>query len=167
MKDMLEVSTKAARDIENYLSNNFHYIKVINVEKVSKYQLKDIDLVLITPDKNVTIEIKADRWNKTGNFFFETLSNEEKGTLGCFLYSEADFLYYYFINTKTLYSLPMIKSREWFLANISRFKEVKTRTKVRNSFYTTVGRIVPISVVLKEVDGIKIMEVGNDKGRKA
>ncbi|WP_375515699.1 hypothetical protein [uncultured Nostoc sp.] len=39
----------------------------------------------------------------------------------------------------------MPKTREWFLITMRRFKERSTTTPVGNSFYTTVGRLVPIT----------------------
>ncbi|MEW6499503.1 MAG: hypothetical protein AB1589_44625, partial [Cyanobacteriota bacterium] len=66
-----------------------------------------------TQKGEVLVEVKGDRWNRTNNFFFETHSNLEKGTMGCFLYTEADWLFYYFVNTRLLYKLPMPKTRDW------------------------------------------------------
>ncbi|WP_292877660.1 hypothetical protein [Nostoc sp. NMS1] len=104
-------------------------------------------------------EIKGDRWNKTRNLFFETHSNLERGTPGCFMYTEADWLFYYFVNTRQLYRLPMPKTREWFLITMRRFRERTTTTPVGSSYYTTVGRLVPITTVMLEVAGIKMEQL--------
>lgn len=100
------------------------------------------------------MEFIGDRWNKTNNFFFETHSNLEKGTPGCFMYTSADWLFYYFINTRLLYQLPMPKTRDWFGITINRFQERETTTPVGATRYTTVGRLVPITTVMMEVPGV-------------
>lgn len=159
MNDSLIVAKKASADIECYLRKNSETLNVINVENDPEYQGKDIDLIWITHDKTLTIEVKGDRWDNTGNFFFETLSNKEKGTPGCFIYSQADLLYYYFTRIKVLYCIPMIESRKWFLSNINRFKERETHTPIGNGFYTTVGRLVPINALLNEVTNIEKYQI--------
>lgn len=55
---------------------------------------------------------------------------------------------------RRLYQLPMPATRDWFLENINRFRERSTTTNVGNSYYTTVGRLVPINVVIAEVANI-------------
>ncbi|WP_341524533.1 hypothetical protein WKK05_18000 [Nostoc sp. UHCC 0302] len=107
-------------------------------------------------DRRVLIEVKGDRWDKTRNFFFETDSNLEKGTPGCFMYTQAEWLFYYFVNTGQLYRLPMPKTRDWFLITMKRFRERSTTTSVGDSHYTTVGRLVPITTVMLEVPGVKM-----------
>ena len=83
-----------------YLLNNTTGVWDVQDEK--EYQIKDIDLLWTTEsggedyDTAKTIEVKTDFYT-TGNFFFETVSNVKKNTLGCFLKTEADFLFYYFI----------------------------------------------------------------------
>ena len=48
----------------------------------------------------------------------------------------------------------MPHTREWFLANIQRFQERETTTPIGIHYYTTVGRLVPISIVLQEVSQV-------------
>ena len=102
------------------------------------------------------MEIKGDRHHRTGNFFFETVSNESKGTTGCFLYTRAEWLFYYFVEVQTLYCLPMYSVRPWFEENMDRFRERRTSTPVAEGqeHYVTVGRLVPIQTVLAEVPGV-------------
>ena len=155
MVEGLGVANKASADIEAWLRTKPETIDVVNVENDPDYQRRDIDLIWITQTGQMLVEIKGDRWEKTRNFFFETHSNQEKGTPGCFLYTEADWLFYYFVNTRELYRLPMPKTREWFKITMRRFRERSTTTSVGNSHYTTVGRLVPITTVMLEVSGVK------------
>jgi len=159
MRDGAQVAARASTEIEAWLREWHGTVNVENVEGDPEYQAKDIDLLWATIVRDYTIEIKADRWHETGNFFFETVSNKERGTPGCFLYTEADFLFYYFPGPRTLYILPMPRTRAWFLANIERFAEKETTTPVGNEHYTTVGRVVPIEVVVRDVEGVKVKQL--------
>lgn len=155
MNEGIQVAHQAATDIEVWLRTQPETISIQNVELEPAFQQIDVDLIWTTHSGSYFVEIKGDRWHKTGNFFFETHSNLEKGTVGCFLYTQADWLFYYFVTPRTLYMLPMPTTRDWFVANIDRFRERSTKTSVRGNYYTTVGRLVPITVVLKEVPGVK------------
>lgn len=151
MGERSRVSKQAAAEIEAWLKKNPITREVRNVEDDRRYRQLDIDLVWKTTEGDETIEIKGDTYHTTGNFFFETLSNRERNTLGCFMYTEADFVYYYFVTIKKLYVLPMPKIRIWFQEHMNEFRERATETAAgRDSFYTTVGRLVPIARVLKD-----------------
>ncbi|MFQ5639028.1 MAG: hypothetical protein ACE5IR_13675 [bacterium] len=155
MKDAVKVSQRAASEIEAWLRSLKNTISVKNVESDPEFQKIDVDLLWTTQKKTYKVEIKGDLWHKTGNFFFETLSNREKNTPGCFLYTQADLLFYYFVEIKELYILPMPETRKWFLSTWQRFKERSTTTPVYNDFYTTVGRLVPVASVMREVAHVR------------
>lgn len=158
VKDTFAVAEKGIRDIEAFLESFPASLSIINVEKHDAFQKKDIDLLWVYLDKDIEkmkrIEAKIDRYT-SGNFFFETVSNEQKETPGCFLYTEADYLFYYFLELKELYILPVSEVRSWFLENQSRFKEVALSTSVGQDFYTSKGCIVPIKTVLKYCPSVK------------
>ncbi|WP_017730876.1 hypothetical protein [Nafulsella turpanensis] len=160
-----EVAKQAAADIEALLRRQSKTVDVINVENDPIYREKDIDVLWIVKTeegavKTIGIEIKGDRWHKTGNYFFETVSNEEKGTPGCFMYTEASFIYYYFVEERELHILPMPATRDWFKKNEETFQERKTSTPVgRGEHYVTVGRLVPRHRVTTEVAGVKILKI--------
>ncbi|NEO93602.1 MAG: hypothetical protein F6K56_26710 [Moorea sp. SIO3G5] len=155
MNDGMKVAKQATADITSWLLSQSKTISVQNVEQMSDFQRRDIDLIWTTQTGKVLVEIKGDRWHKTGNFFFETDSNREKGTPGCFMYTEADWLFYYFVIPRTLYLLPMPATREWFLPRIDEFPERSTTTPVGGSYYTTIGRLVPIKTVMQQLNGVQ------------
>jgi hypothetical protein len=159
MDDGVSVARQAAADIEAWLRGLEQTVSVQNVEGDAKFQRVDVDLIWTTQKGRYRIEIKGDRWQHTGNFFFETHSNREKGTPGCFVYTEADLLFYYFVGSHVLYILPMPATRAWFLANHDRFEERATTTPAGDGHYTTVGRLVPIADVLREVKGVRKVEI--------
>ncbi|WP_162053381.1 hypothetical protein [Pontibacter pamirensis] len=167
MEGASEVADKAAAEIEALLRRQPATVEVINVESDPSYREKDIDLLWNRKlddgsIKTISIEVKGDRWYKTGNYFFETCSNEGKGTPGCFMYTEADYVYYYFVNAKELHVLPMPATRDWFKNHIADFSEKKTSTPVGNGkSYVTVGRLVPRCLVAAEVAGVKVLKLKN------
>jgi len=97
MQARVSIAEQAAKDIEAWLRSKKISIEVLNVENDEKYQAADVDLLWKTTLGDKTIEIKGDTYHRTGNFFLETHSNKERNTPGCFMYTEADFVYYYFV----------------------------------------------------------------------
>lgn len=156
------VAKRAAEDVTAFLHTFWaQTVAVHNVEDDAAYQVHDVDLLWTLLDKDgslriIPVEIKGDRYHRTGNFFFETISNEGRGTAGCFLYTRAEWLFYYFVDSGALYCLPMHGVRSWFEENMERFEERRTSTPVANGrdHYITVGRLVPIQTVLEEVPGV-------------
>ncbi|MBM3212528.1 hypothetical protein FJZ33_09920 [Candidatus Poribacteria bacterium] len=155
---------KASKRIEEFLRSCVKVIDVKNVENHKDYQLLDIDLLCIVEigrqERSISIEIKGDtKAHYTGNFFFETISNESLGTQGCFLKSKADLLFYYLIEIDYLYIFPMEIIREWFLkmhknpAFDTIFHTKKTHTIDSNGNYqhTTIGRCVNIEYTLRSL----------------
>lgn len=164
MNKTLEVTNKATAEIVAYFSKLPSVLRIENVEEYRAYQVKDIDLLMkikVKDGSEITksIEIKADRWYSTGNYFFETISNYEKKTLGCFMYTEADLLFYYFTDPKELHILPMPQTRDWFLENQKRFEIKVVNTAVMGDSYSSQGRIVPRHIVQREVDNVKIIKI--------
>ncbi len=164
MLHALSVANKASVIIEAYLLSLPQTIGIVNVEDNRVYRAWDIDLLWkVKQDLEVvqySIEIKGDQYYQTGNYFFETLSNEGKGTPGCFLYTEANFIYYYFLPQRELHILPMPDTKIWFIENMYRFKERKTSTPIKGGdFYITVGRLVPRALVLAAVPQVKIITI--------
>jgi len=156
MDEASGVARQATADLTKWLQSLPETLQLQNVENDPNYQHIDVDLLLTNTNGTYQLEIKGDRWHTTGNFFFETHSNKEKNTPGCFIYTQANYLLYYFITPRTLYILPIPETRHWFTTNINRFPERSTTTPVRGGgHYTTVGRLVPIETVIQEVPGVK------------
>lgn len=151
MNEAVAVGKQATADITFWLRGLSQTVKIENVEDDPNFQRLDVDLIWTTHKGRYQIEVKGDRYHKTGNFFLETHSNKEKGTPGCFMYTQADLLFYYFVVPRTLYILPVPATRPWFQARIDQFRQRSTTTPVGNRYYTTVGRLVPIKTVIEEI----------------
>lgn len=150
-----DISKIAIDKITKHLFGSVYTRDIINVEDDKRFQELDIDLICVykngPPDN---IEVKCDTYD-SGNFFFETISNSSKGTEGCFMYTLADKLYYYFEKRDSFYILPMPETRNWFIENRYRFKEKELATRRGGKvLYYSYGYTVPIKKVIKEVRGV-------------
>jgi hypothetical protein len=156
MQQSTSVAKIATAAVTQWLQGLPQTISVQNVEDDPRYRAIDVNLLLTTKKGKFKLEVKGDRYDTSGNFFFETYSNRERNTPGYFLYTKADWFCYYFVKTGVLYLLPMPATRDWFLTNRERFKEKPTTTPISSGgYYTRVGQVVPIDIVRQEVADVK------------
>ncbi|MBI3181789.1 MAG: hypothetical protein HYZ28_06565 [Myxococcales bacterium] len=128
--------------------------RIHDVQEDPRFQHRGVDLLWERSSGAVVgVEVKGDRQGRRGNYFLELISNLEKDTPGCFLYSVADLLLYVFLERREVHELPLAKLREWFLQRAKQFPLKATRTRTGKSCYTTVGAVVPVRKVLAEVPG--------------
>ncbi|MEZ4862943.1 MAG: hypothetical protein R3C14_16615 [Caldilineaceae bacterium] len=131
---------------------------VHSVEDDPRYQPLGIDLLWVVPEQSflrcMTIEVKGDRYDRTGNFFFETVSDLQRNTGGAVVITRSEWLFYYFVNSGVLYCLPMAQVKPWFLANLPRFRERVAQSRRGGSQWRTAGRLVPIATVLREIPAV-------------
>ena len=132
---------------------------VLDVQNDSRFQLMGIDLLWFVAGVEssccITVEVKGDRYANTGNFFLETISNVASGSTGAFLSTQAEWYFYFFLPTSTLYCIPLLIARPWFIANIDRFPERQASSERNGRRWKTNGRLVPITTLLNEVRSIK------------
>jgi hypothetical protein len=151
----MATADKAVELAREYLVEQHPQARIHDVGKDPRFQHRGIDLLVELPDESiVAVEVKGDRHRHRGNFFFEVVSNVERNTPGCFLYSQANRLLYVFVDEEEVHDLPLNRAREWFVARSSEFELRHTQTKVSpTELYTTVGALVPVKRVLTEVEG--------------
>lgn len=152
MKAASETARIGTAHIVAYLQTQSTTVQIDNVEDDENYRSKDIDLIWTREHnslrKQVLIEVKVDNYYQTGNYFFETFSNVEKNTPGCFLYSEADYFFYYFLN-REIHVIELAAARTWFIENMDDFPRKRTTTPVGQGFYHTEGRLVKRAALKK------------------
>ena len=123
--------------------------RIHDVQSDPRFQHRGVDLLWDRPGRPVVgVEVKGDRNARRKNYFLELVSNLEKDTPGCFLYSEADLLVYVFLETREVHCLPLPRLREWFLPRAKDYPLKHTRTRTGKVLYTAVGAVVPIKEVL-------------------
>ncbi|MCP3138855.1 hypothetical protein [Pyxidicoccus xibeiensis] len=129
--------------------------RVHDVQADPRFQHRGVDLLWELPSGEVRgIEVKGDRNATRRRYFFELVSNLEKDTPGCFLYSGADLLVYVFLSQGELHVLPMRAAREWFLPRAKEYSLKHAFTQTGAIRYTTVGAVVPVRDVAEGVPGV-------------
>lgn len=111
--------------IYNYLSNHSSTINLIDVSKDKWFQQFDIDFLWQDTEYNIfKIEVKTDTLaDKTGNMVYEIWSDKRTHSKGCFEKTEADYIFYYLINNRTLYVFNTKELREWVLEHTNNLKQ--------------------------------------------
>ena len=109
-----EIGNKGENIIFNYLLNHSSTINLIDVSKDKWFQQFDIDFLQVTNNGINKIEVKTDKLaDKTGNMVYEIWSDRRIYAKGCFEKTEADYIFYYLINTKVLYIFNTQELRTW------------------------------------------------------
>lgn len=130
-----------------------------DVQNDPRFQHRGVDLLWQHADGKVLgVEVKGDRQGyRRGTYFFELVSNAEKDSPGCFLYSVADLYVYVFVDARQVHVLELKKVREWFVPRAKEYVLKTTKTRTGAALYTTVGAIVPIRHVRDGVpDGVRV-----------
>jgi hypothetical protein len=147
---------RAVAHVHEFLLEDAPGSKVHDVQEDPRFQQRGVDLLWERAGEVLGVEVKGDRQaGRRGTYFLELISNVEKDTPGCFLYSSADLLAYVFLDRPELHLLPLPAVREWFLTRRKEFPLRRTETRVGVSRYTTVGAPVPAKRVLREVSGTR------------
>ena len=106
-----------------------------DVSNNKEYFGSDIDFWIMNEQYNVSVELKVDsKMNRSHNFFFEIISNEEKSTPWCFLICKADIFLYYDAISHTWYFFPTKKLQKWFFDVRKKYSD---RSEFNNSGFIT------------------------------
>lgn len=140
----IQVGHKGESIIYDYLINHPSTFNVINVSDDVWFQQFDIDFLQITTDYDVNkIEVKTDRMaDRTGNMVYEVFSDRKNYTKGCFEKTEADYIFYYLINTNILYIFNTYELRQWI-------EEHKDKLRLANMGDYALGYIIPLNDLKK------------------
>lgn len=154
MRGVQAAADRAVELARAYLASQDPPSKIHDVQLDPRFQHRGVDLLWERSGGAVLgVEVKGDRQGRRQNYFFELVSNLEKDTPGCFLYSTADVFLYVFLTEREVHALPLKATRDWFLQRAKSFPVKHTRTRTGNATYTTLGAIVPIRDVQRSVPG--------------
>lgn len=157
MQAVQHAANRAVELVRSFLVHEVPGSQVHDVQEDPRFQHRGVDLLWERPGEEVLgVEVKGDRQGgRRGTYFLELISNTEKDTPGCFLYSRADLLAYVFLDRRELHLLPLPSARAWFLERAREFPLRQARTRIGPAQYTTVGATVPARRVLSEVRGAR------------
>jgi hypothetical protein len=152
MRGVMGAAERAVQHVRAHLLSAEPDSRVHDVQDDPRFQHRGVDLLWELPGGEVRgIEVKGDRQPRRRNYFFELVSNLERDTPGCFLYSSADVLAYVFLTQHELHLLPLPAVREWFLPRAKAYALKQAFTRTGAVRYTTVGAVVPVREVLAAV----------------
>lgn len=145
----------------DYLASQAPDGLIHDVSADPRFQHRGVDLLWERPGQPVWgIEVKGDRQgHRRGNYFFELISNAEKDTPGCFLYSTADLLVYVFLDAREVHALDLKRVREWFVPRAKDYPLKTTKTRTGALLYTTVGAIVPTRDVRDIPEAVTVFQL--------
>lgn len=157
MREVMPAAERAVSLARAHLAASEPQGRVHDVQEDPRFRHRGVDLLWERPSGPVLgVEVKGDRHGRRGNYFFELVSNLEKDTPGCFLYSLADLLLYVFLEREEVHQLPLPALRDWFLSRAKSFPLRTSRTWTGRGEYTTVGALVPVQEVLSQVPGVYV-----------
>lgn len=152
MRGVQAAAERAVHHVRGHLLAEVEGSRLHDVSLDPRFQHRGVDLLWEHPDGSVRgVEVKGDRQPRQATYFLELVSNLEKDTPGCFLYSRADLLAYVFLTKRELHLLPLPTARAWFLEHAAQYPLKHTRTRTGALQYTTVGAVVP-AADLSEAD---------------
>ena len=157
MQSVRGAADRAVSVARAYLRAQEAHAEIHDVQADPRFQARGIDFLWATKSGELlAVEVKGDRQAaRRGTYFFELVSNLEKNTPGCFLYSTANLLLYVFLQRLEVHALPLPETRSWFLAHADRYPLRHTGTRLGTEGYTTVGALVPVRDVLRGVPGAR------------
>lgn len=144
------VGSEGERLIFDLLQSMSSIETVQDVVNEEEYRKIDVDFVVTTvKGETLYYELKTEPMAaRTRNLFFEVVSNDNYGTEGCFMYSQADYWMSFIPQTGELYILNTLKCREYITKRASKFHSLKC---VSNGHYNSRGYAIPIVDVLANV----------------
>jgi hypothetical protein len=166
MQAVQHAAARAVELVRGFLLSEVPGSQIHDVQQDPRFQHRGVDLLWERPGLPVLgVEVKGDRQGRRRTYFLELVSNAEKDTPGCFLYSHADLLAYVFLDVRELHLLPFPEARAWFLPRAAEFPLRHAQTRIGAARYTTVGATVPCRRVLGEVPGARRVKLGESPGR--
>lgn len=130
-------------------------VTVCDVSDNKDYQKEDVDFLFITRNMFKTdvfkVEVKTDSYPEK-NLYFELVSNLERGTPGCLMYTQADYLAYFYEKTGSCYVFDAQKLKTTVFGHPFFFDESKKKkvtNKVGEAQYTSVGLAIPLKDLME------------------
>lgn len=131
-----------------FMTNGQMYIQKVYGDMITK----------LSDGRHQIVELKTEQSNKYGNLYLENWSNKTRSTPGWMQICQADWLWYYFIDSNELYQVKFDSLKDWaFKRNgVDQFKErLQHKTEQLNS---TWGWCVPIAHLAKQrLEGWKLI----------
>jgi len=162
-EDSNVIGKKGEELVMPLLQNKYPDKAIKDVRAVDEYREKDIDFLLMKSDNTVykSIELKTDSYadwdtvnyyeanetvdkatgnigvKRSKNLLVETISNVLNRTPGCLVKTEADQIYYYYINQDKIYVLDREPFQKWFKQELPKHKARTPATLNKDKSWAT------------------------------
>lgn len=132
-----------------------------------KYGMQAVDFVVLFRDgTSATILVKVDKYDSS-YMYYEILSNIEQNIHGRFERTNADYIFYYFTESNTLYIFRTASFRKWAKSRMIHCDEQSEETnlirkdyshkhKDGNGCYTSRGYLIPLWMIETELIPLNI-----------
>lgn len=139
--------------VEAYLKKMRNVHRVVAMANNPLFYHKDVDYVVEFEDRSkIMLEVKTDSY-KSGNIYYETVSNEKYNVDGCMEKTAAHWLAYYFSEFDRLYLLKMAEYKQ-LMDNLIKInhpamkrKEVFNKARKAGETYKSIGYTLPLAVL--------------------
>ncbi len=158
------VAREAARTVAQWLETNPDTVSVQNVADDPEYRARHIDILWTRrlddgTHTSASIRIRAERYGHTGEYHLEAPVGDEGTTPKGMVATEADYIYYYFLPRSELHILPMQQMRGWLQEHAAEMRQLRPPTVPDSAEGVEVGRLVSRDRLLREVGGIRVVQL--------
>jgi len=152
----IKIEKKGLIDLMPFLFKTFNgRIVMTNKGRLSKFMQGNYGDVFVNDNKGnfLAIEIKVEE-SSTGNLYLETWSNRAIFPFlsrGWLFKTDADWIFYYFLDTKILHIINLKKLKEWALKGNRLYDFPEKLQKKNKQLNKTYGVVVPVRILKNEM----------------
>lgn len=143
-------------EVMDYLQHKYSNFEITPIVDEKSQKLYG-DFYWNVGGNQLSVDVKTEKEDKYGNFFFEYWSNKESNVPGWCVDLEADLLAYYFLEDKKLYLINFKAFKEWAYIKKQVFKFPLRKQSKYNQRNDSWGHCVPIKFC-KECADLKVVE---------
>jgi hypothetical protein len=147
------IGAKAAKLAIEYFQA--HGFQVADLQEDRFWQRLDVDLSV---EDFGLVEVKANTYDDAA-IFIETVRNAEAGRPGWAVWTQADYVLFFRAVMGNALLFPVDTFREWVIRRVKDFphKVTYTHTNALGTAYHSEGHIVPVQILLEEVEGAQYL----------
>lgn len=147
--------------MREYLESLSHTIEVLDVTKDPHFRKKGIDILYLyrveSGAKLMTIQLMDDHGAEREKYFIETIKDMRNRENADFLFSQADFLFYYFEDAKELSIIPLEETRTWIICRLNDFEKKREHVREDGLIRETEGILIPKDEMEKQ--GVEVRQI--------
>lgn len=130
------------------------------ITKITSKELQKLhgDFYWTTGGQTFSIDVKTEKSDRYGNFFFEYWSNRQKETRGWGLYSQMSLLVYFFLKEQRMFFFNFKKFQSWAYRERNIFSYPLKKQGKYDQLNDSWGHCVPITF-FRSIPSLNVLEV--------